>query len=132
VHGSKRLATLGASAPAGTTNQNLWTYLYNESPPTPKNRPEAKYIYASWILMGAWLHVLNKQSVDGTILLVGIGPGCAAYEHFKKCGIKGCVRQDVCDVLLVDANGKPGPGILVAEATEHLKNIRILHNTLDG
>ena len=131
VYGSKRLAPLGSSKPPQTVNQNIRTNVKGLPPLPLKVRPEVKDIYAGCTLMGAWLHAITKPLVDGTLLLVGFGPTCAAYKHFKDCKIKGCVYQRECDVLLLDAKGDPGPGILVAEATNCAMDIRVLHNTLD-
>jgi hypothetical protein len=129
---SKRLVFQGGNKPPPPTNQNIAINIQKQPLPTPKNKTAVKHVYAALSITGVWLHAINKPIVDGTLLIVGIGPGCAAHQYFRSSGVKGCVRQSECDILVVNANGQPGPGILVAEATDDCEKIRILHDTLGG
>ena len=119
LYGDNPIGFLRTGRRSMTTSQCIAANINNQ--PIERNRARETplyHLYAAKNIKRAWLHTITKLPLVGTFhntfLCVGIGPNCPAYKHFGPFGVIDCDRQSECDVILLDANGDPGPGILVA------------------
>jgi hypothetical protein len=126
--GGKRLVHQGNNMPK--LSFNLEYNLEKKARLTPKEKaPQVMEVFAASTFPDAWSHVVHKPFAERTMLVVGFNPNCAAYKYMRKSD-HAYLRTDKCDILLANADGSPGPGVFVAEATDGAVLLRVLVNTL--
>jgi hypothetical protein len=103
---------------------------FKKSPPQPKKTDPKFEVFAGATFIRAYKHAItNKSFGQDTMLVVVFNENCATYKHMRKTK-KTMLCTAVCGILVLKADGKPAPGVLLVELTISTSVLRIVSNTL--